>query len=54
MAKKIGCEDCGGVYARKSDVPVECRPYCGYVVKDETCIGGYAFTNDEDPTWGAS
>lgn len=49
MARKIGCDDCGRVYAKKVDVPRQCQPYCGYVVKSPHTLGGYEWSGDEPP-----
>lgn len=46
---KIGCTDCGQVYARKTAVPMQCRPFSEYVVPCEYAVGGYEFTGDEPP-----
>ncbi len=48
-----GCEDCGGTWKKKRDVPVACRPYTVPVRRNPQCVGGYEATgNTWDIDWG--
>jgi len=33
---RYGCEDCGTTFARKGDVPADCKPYTFHVELDPT------------------
>ena len=48
---KLGCEDCGCVYARKRDVPRQCQPFTFYVTPNAECVGGYEWACVENPEW---
>jgi hypothetical protein len=51
LTMHYGCEDCGRVWHRKVNVPVECQPFTFIVERSENALGGYAFTDDDPPCW---